>query len=66
MIAATEPLRPYALRSAVAAFMGVPREAITLQHEIGPLQRAIGRAIRAYMRDAARSTAFVPIREAAE
>lgn len=53
MIPATEPLRPYALRSAVAAYLNVPREAIKLAHEIGPTQKAIGRAIRAYMKDAA-------------
>lgn len=66
MISPTEPLKPYALRSAVAAFMGVPRETITLEHEIGPMQKAVARAIRAYMKDAEPSRALTIVREAAE
>lgn len=65
MITPTEPLRPYALRSAVAAFLNVPRETITLQTEIGPTQKAVARAIRAYLKDAAPSRDLV-VREAAE
>lgn len=65
MIAATEPLRPYALRSAVAAFLNVPRETIKLEHEIGPTQKAVARAIRAYLKDTTPSRELV-VREAAE
>jgi hypothetical protein len=43
-----EPLKPLPLKAALAAFMGVPMDAISMEHEAGSLRKAVARAIRTY------------------
>ena len=43
-----EPLKPLPLKAALAAFMGVSMDAISMEHEAGSLRKAVARAIRTY------------------